>query len=60
VGLDRLISNERHRETLGRNASNTAAARWHPALMEARIVDIYRTVIGQTSASPIRPEQDRS
>jgi glycosyltransferase involved in cell wall biosynthesis len=58
VGLDRLITDARYRETLGRNAASTAAARWHPALMEARFVDIYRTVIGQASASPTRPEQD--
>jgi glycosyltransferase involved in cell wall biosynthesis len=60
AGLERLITDARYRETLGRNAASTADARWHPAVMEARFVDIYRRAIGHATVSPERPKQGSS
>jgi len=44
-GLQRLLSDERERERLGRKAASVARRLWHPAIMEARYVDIYRMVL---------------
>ena len=43
--LQRLIVDERERERLGRRAAAISKARWHPATMEARYVDIYRKLL---------------
>jgi glycosyltransferase involved in cell wall biosynthesis len=43
--IERLAADQSYRERLGHNAAHVAHARWHPAAMEARYVEIYRTVI---------------
>ena len=42
-----LIADGQARERLGRRAAQVAAERWHPAAMEARMVAIYRRVMGR-------------
>ena len=44
-----LIVDEHARERLGRRAASVARALWHPAVMEARYVDIYRKLLNNSS-----------
>lgn len=44
-GLERLISDDREREQLGREAAQYAWDRWSPAKAEAHYTQIYRTVL---------------
>lgn len=48
--LERLIADKRERERLGRNAASMAHARWHPAIMEARYVAVYRKVLDSSGS----------
>jgi glycosyltransferase involved in cell wall biosynthesis len=45
--LERLVADEGARERLGRQAAKVAHTRWHPAIMEARYVDIYRGLVNR-------------
>jgi glycosyltransferase involved in cell wall biosynthesis len=47
--LERLIIDQRQRERLGRNAARVAHSRWHPAVMEAQYVKIYRMLLNEHS-----------
>jgi glycosyltransferase involved in cell wall biosynthesis len=50
--LERLIIDQRQRERLGRNAARVAHSRWHPAVMEAQYVKIYRMLLNEHSKTP--------
>jgi glycosyltransferase involved in cell wall biosynthesis len=45
--LERLVADESARAHLGRQAAGIAHQRWHPAIMEARYVDIYRGLVNR-------------
>jgi glycosyltransferase involved in cell wall biosynthesis len=45
-GLEHLISDDKKRESLGRQAAQYASDRWDPEKTEARYAQIYRTSLG--------------
>jgi L-malate glycosyltransferase len=54
--LERLIADERERKRLGRRAASVAHAHWHPAVMEARYVAIYRMLLNGRPIAPTRSD----